>query len=81
MFLGFVVCGADHGRTAISCLREVNHFRRSWIDNERCTAVMVGSTMLLSVNLPHSGRDEEDCIEALETVRTTLTKGEESGCR
>ena len=26
--------------------------------------------MLLSVYMPHSGRDEEDYIEALETVRT-----------
>ena len=30
--------------------------------------------MLLSVYLPHSGRDEKDYIEALETVRCTLTE-------
>ena len=30
--------------------------------------------MLLSVHMPHSGRDEEDYIEALETVRATLTE-------
>ena len=46
---GYIVYGNDLGRTAILCPREVNHFRRSWIDNERCTAIMVGSTMLLSV--------------------------------
>ena len=39
-------------------------------DHERCTAIMVGSTVLLSVYMPHSGRD----IEALETVRGTPTE-------
>ena len=28
----------DHGGTATLCQREVNRFRRSWVDNERCTA-------------------------------------------
>ena len=32
---GYIVYGTDHGRTAILCPREVNHFRRSWVDNER----------------------------------------------
>ena len=63
------MCGTDHGRTAILCPREVNHFRRSWVDNERRTA------MLLSVYMPHSGRDEVDYIEALEAVRATLVEG------
>ena len=36
---------------------------------------MVGSTMLLSVYMPHSCRDEGDYIEALDTVRATLTEG------
>ena len=40
---------------------------------------MVGSTMLLSVCMPHSGRDEEDYIEALETVRATLTEWKKAG--
>ena len=34
---------------------------------------------LLSVYMPHSGRDEEDYIEALETVRATLTEDRETG--
>ena len=55
---GCIVYGRDHDRTAILCPREVNHFRRSWADHERCTAIMVGSTMLLSVYMPHSDRDE-----------------------
>ena len=48
-------------------------------DHEKCTAIMVGSSMLLSVSMPHSGRDEADYIEALETVRATLTEGREAG--
>ena len=71
--------GSDRGKTAMFCPREVNHFRLSWVDTQRCNAIMVGSTMLLSVYMPHSGRDEEDYIEALETVRATLTEGKKAG--
>ena len=35
--------------------------------------------MLLSVFMPHSGCDEVDCIEALESVRATLTEGKRAG--
>ena len=35
--------------------------------------------MLLSVYMPHSGNDEVDFIEALESVRATLTGGKRSG--
>ena len=35
--------------------------------------------MLLSVYMPHSGRDEEDDIGALGTVRATLTEGRQAG--
>ena len=55
-----IVYGTDHGRAAMLCPREVHHFRRSWVDSDRCTAIMVGSMMLLSVYLPNSGRDEVD---------------------
>ena len=72
---GYIVYSTDNGRTAILCPREVNHFRLSWVENERCTAILVGSTMLLSVYMPHSGRDEVDYIEALESVRRTLMEG------
>ena len=76
---GYIVYGTDHGRTAILCPREVNHFRRSWVDNERCTAILVATTMLLSVYMPHSGYDEVDYIEALESVRATLTAERREG--
>ena len=62
---GFIVYGRDHGGTAILCQREVNHFRRSWVDHERCTAILVRSSMLLSVYMPQ-WLDEEDYIETLE---------------
>ena len=44
---GFVVYGRHHGRTAILCTREVNHFRRSWVEHERCTAMLVGVALCL----------------------------------
>ena len=34
---------------------------------------------MLSVYMPHSGRDEEDYIEALESVRATLTGEKRAG--
>ena len=55
---GYIVYGTDHGRTAILCPPKVNHFRRSWVDRDRCTAIMVCSTILFSVYMPQSGRDE-----------------------
>ena len=51
---GCIVYGRDHRRTAILCPREVCHLRRSWVDHERCTAVLVGSSMLLAVCVLHS---------------------------
>ena len=68
---GYIVYGTDHGRTAILCPREVHHFRRSWVDNERCTAILV-----VQFTCRTSGYDEVDNIEALESVRATLTEGE-----
>ena len=76
---GYIAYGRDHGRTANLCPREVNHFRRSWVDSERCTAILVGSPMLLSVYMLHSGNDEEDYIETLEKVRGIITKGKMAG--
>ena len=35
--------------------------------------------MLLSVKMPHSGRDGEDYIEAVDTVRATLIEGKRAG--
>ena len=70
---GYIVHGRDRGRTAILCPREVNHFRRSWIDQERRTRIL-GSSMSLSVYMPYSSRDEKDCIEPLETVRNVMTE-------
>ena len=58
--LGYIAHGRDHGGPATFCPREVHHIRRSWADHKRCTANMVGSSMLLSVYVPHSGLDEED---------------------
>ena len=39
----------------------------------------MGSTKLLSVYMPHSGGDEVDYIEALESVRDTLMEGKRMG--
>ena len=76
---GYTVYGTDHGRTAILCQREVDHFRHSWVDNERCTAILVGTTMLLSFYMPHSRYDGVDYIETSESVRAILTDGKREG--
>ena len=35
--------------------------------------------MVLSVSMPHNGRDEEDYIEALGAVRNIMTEGRKTG--
>ena len=61
------------GRTAICAHGEVNHFRRSWADHEMHRHHI--NDVAFRKYMPHSGRDDEDYIEALETVRATLTEG------
>ena len=67
------------GKTAILCPRQVSHFRRSCISHERVTAILVGSMMILSVYMPHSGCDEEDYIKTLEVVRDIMSEGKTMG--
>ena len=76
---GHIVYGRDLGKTAILCPRQVSKFRRSWISHERFTAILVGSTMILSVYMPHSGRDEEEHITTLEAVRDIMGEGKNMG--
>ena len=76
---GHIVYGRDLGKTAILCPRQVSQFRRSWISHERFTAILVGSTMILSVYMPHSGRDEEEYIATLEAVRDIMGEGKNMG--
>ena len=67
------------GKTAILCPRQVSQFRRSWISHERISAILVGSTMILSVYMPYSGRDEEEYIATLEAVRGIMGEGKNMG--
>ena len=76
---GHIENGRDLGKTAILCLRQVSQFRRSWISHERFTAILVGSTMILSVYMPHSGCDEEEYIATLEAVRDVMGEGKHLG--
>ena len=50
--LGYTACGRDLCERAILCRRQVSHFRRSWVNHQRCTANLVGCSMLLSVRMP-----------------------------
>ena len=76
---GHIVYGRDLGETAILCPRQVRHFRRSWISHERVTAILVGSTMIKSVYMPHSGYDEEEYITTLDVVREIMLEGKNMG--
>ena len=72
---GHIVYGRDLGKTAIFCPRQVKHFRRSWISHDRITAILVGSTMIMSVYMPHSGYDEEEYSATLDAVWDILLEG------
>ena len=76
---GHFVYGRDLGRTAILCPGQVSHLRRSWISHERVTAILVGSMMILSVYMLHSGCDEEDYIMMIEAVRDIMSEGKSMG--
>ena len=76
---GHIVYGRDLAKTAILCPRHANPFRRSWISHERFTAILVGSTMILSVYMPHSGRYEKEYIATLEAVRDIMSEGKNMG--
>ena len=73
--LGHMVYGRDLGKTAILCPRQVSQLRRSWVSHDRVTAILVESLMILSVYVPHSGREENEYIETLEDIRGILSEG------
>ena len=45
---GYIVYGNDQRKTAILCPREVNDFRRLWVDSDGRTAIVVVTVMLRS---------------------------------
>ena len=76
---GHIVYGRDLGNAAILCPRQVKHFRRSWVSHDRITAILVGSAMIMSVYMPHSGYDEEEYSATLDAVRHSLMEGKNLG--
>ena len=84
VLLVYIVHGCHHGGISIAILspREVNDFRRSWVDHERWTAILLGSSMLPSVFFAAQCSDEEDYIETQETVRNIMANCQnDEGCR
>ena len=59
---------------AISAMDVPGHIV-SLVNHERCTAILVGAMMILSVYLPHSGFDEEDYFAMHEAVRNVMDEG------
>ena len=51
----YIVYGRDHGKATMMCPRQVGQFRCAWVGQERCTAILVASLMILSIYLPHGG--------------------------
>ena len=68
-FSGCVVYGCDHGKKAILCLQDVCQVRRSWESYERCTAILVGTMMILSVYMRLKRPRRGNYISELELVR------------
>ena len=71
----------DHCNTAIWCPRQISKFRLSWVGHARCTAILVGFMMILSVHMPHGGCDEEDYITELEVVRIIMEEEKAMGAK
>ena len=68
-----VVYGSDHEKTPILCPQDVCQMRRSCDSYERCTAILVGTTTILSVCMRHKGYDEENYIVSV------MNEGKEMG--
>ena len=79
--LGYVVHGCDHGKTAILCPGLACQIRRTWDSHERCTAILVGSMMILSVYMSHGGYDEENYIAELEIVKIIMEERKKMGAK
>ena len=70
--LGYMVDGCDQGKTAVVCPGLVGQLRRSWDRYERCTAILIGFMMVLSVYMPHGRYDEENHVTELEFVKSIM---------
>ena len=77
----YIVFGCEHCRKAILCPRHVSQFRRSWLCHARCTAIRVGSVMILSIYMQNSGCDEENYIAGLEIVKMIMEERKEMGAK
>ena len=69
---GYIMNGCDQCKTAILCPGQVCQVCRSWESYERCTAILVGSMMVLSDYMPRGGYDEENSIAELEIVKIIM---------
>ena len=76
-----IVCGCELGENnhfMSACALPVSPFVGQ-LGHTRCTAVLVGSMMILSLYVPHGGYDEEDYITEVEVVKIIME--EEMGAK
>ena len=54
---GFICLGSDGGQTALFLCASLMEARRSWVEYERCTAVLVSKTLVMTVHAQTSECD------------------------
>ena len=69
---GFVCCGDTHGYATLLVPEQFCTIKRSWESEERCTAILFGTAVVMTVNAPDSKKSLEMYKECVSSVVKVL---------
>ena len=78
---GFVCYGDKHGHPTLLVLEQFCTMKRSWESEERCTAILFGTTMVMTVYAPDSKKSLEMYKKCVSSVVKVLREGRRGGPR
>ena len=76
---GFVCYGNSHGHATLLVSEQFCTVKRSWECEERCTAILFGTTMVMTENAPDSKKSLEMYEECVSSVVKVLREGRRRG--
>ena len=78
---GFVCYGDTHGHPTLLFPEQFCTMKRSWESEERCTATLFGTTMVMTVYAPDSKKSLEIYEECVSSVVKVLREGRRGGAK
>ena len=78
---GFVCYGNRNGYASLLVSDKFSTIKRSWETEERCTAILFRTTMVMSVYAPDSRKSLEMYEECIASVVKVLREGRKGGVR